>query len=680
VSSSSITSSASPRIIAALAAAAALATYLCFWAFPGLFVPWDLKASDRLFALRARFECPRLECPRGVVHVDLTDSALRKLPGRQVSRSHYARVIDGLAEAGTRAQLFDFIFASRAASADGAEGLAREDRDLVVAVAGAGSVYLGTVFYPQPHARGAGEPVPENKAEIEAAAWDVQINGDADAVPEGFDPLLSFSEVGRVARGTGFLNLVADRDGVFRRVPLLVRFKGRFFPSLPLRAACDILGVVPAQVVVTPGISIRLIGARPAADASPRDVIIPVDADGSYRINFAGPWEAFPHVSFIDVWHLAANPVAILKTLAPLLENRPVVIADVSTGKSDAGPVPTDARYPLPGVHATVLDNILSGSFVRDVRRGEMFAVEILLIMAVTLMAGRLSSGRVAAASALLAVVYVSTAVVIFLQAHVILMLVRPLLMVGLATFAIVAYRFVNEEKARAVLRESFAAYFPPAIVDRIVSDPALVTASGRRKELTVLFSDICGFTTRCQSMSPDEIREFLNEYFGQMIEIVFEYGGTLDKLIGDGLMVFFGDPEDQPDHAERAVRCAAAMQRRVRVMSADAERARRPRIEIRIGISTGVVTVGNMGSARRLSYTVLGGDVNLAQRLESNAAPGGILLSRRTHALLTGPVPATLRTLQIKGLEEPIAAYEIPPAHFESADAEDSAAHAATT
>jgi adenylate cyclase len=630
--------------IAALAAAAWLASHACFWLAPGLFVPWDLKASDRLFALRTRLDCTSRPCETGVVHVDVTDSGLRALPNRQVARSEYAQVIGRLADAGATALLFDFIFASRSGAA--------EDDALVEAVQRAGNVYFGTVYYTAPI--GGGQSPAAGAADPALARWQVRVEGPAETLPRGFEVVSNFPELERAARGVGFLNLEADVDGVFRRIPLLVRHGDTFLPGLALRAACDLLKVAPSDVVVTPGDSIRL-----------RDIVIPIDRNGNYRVNFAGPWEAFPHQNFVT-WAEARDPFAMVN-LSGAIEGKPAIVADISTGRSDVGPVPTDSRYPLAGVHATVLDNILRARFVRDARPGEILAIELLLFVAITLVASRLGSWRVAAAAGLVAAAYVGAATILFLRAHVILLLVRPLMMVGFATFAIVAYRFVNEEKARAVLRESFAAYFPPAIVDRIVRDPGMVTASGRRKELTVLFSDIRGFTTRCQDMTPDDIREFLDDYFGRMIDIVFEHGGTVDKFIGDGLMVFFGDPEDQPDHAKRALDTAIAMQRAVRAMSAGAERAGKPPIQVRIGISSGVVTVGNMGSARRLSYTVLGADVNLAQRLESSAQPGGILLSGRTMALLGGTVQAYPRTLQIKGLDEPIVGYEIAPDHLDA-------------
>jgi adenylate cyclase len=161
--------------------------------------------------------------------------------------------------------------------------------------------------------------------------------------------------------------------------------------------------------------------------------------------------------------------------------------------------------------------------------------------------------------------------------------------------------------------------------------------------------------------MDAGHVRMLLNEYFGRMIEIVFRHDGTLDKFLGDGLMVFFGDPEPQADHAERCVRAAVEMQR----AAADLDRAWKARgdmpLAIRIGINTGEAIVGNMGSERRLSYTALGRAVNLAQRLEAHAPVGGILISARTNQQLEGRVPTASREpILVKGIDEAIPVYEV--------------------
>ncbi len=194
------------------------------------------------------------------------------------------------------------------------------------------------------------------------------------------------------------------------------------------------------------------------------------------------------------------------------------------------------------------------------------------------------------------------------------------------------------------------------------MANPELITTGGQKKELTIMFTDIKSFTTYSSTMAPDLIQKTLDEYFGAMVEIVFTYGGTVDKFIGDGLMVFFGDPEPQEDHAERCVRAAIAMQRKCRELKARWEHEGLFPLRIRIGINSGPVVVGNMGSSRRLSYTVLGSDVNLAQRLESNAPVEGILISQRTFELLGGRIPATPQEpIFVKGLSAAIPVYTIP-------------------
>jgi adenylate cyclase len=245
-----------------------------------------------------------------------------------------------------------------------------------------------------------------------------------------------------------------------------------------------------------------------------------------------------------------------------------------------------------------------------------------------------------------------------FLFGAIVVNVVRPVLIVGLTTVLTAGYRYVYEQREKLVIRRMFEAYFPPAVVEKIVRDPLRISGYGEKKELTIVFSDIEGFTTRCLTMTASEVQTLLNDYFGRMVDVVFRHGGTIDKFIGDGLMVFFGDPEEQPDHALRAVRAAIDMQCEIAAMNGPLPQAP---IGVRIGITTGPVVVGNMGSARRLSYTVLGSPVNLAQRLESMAPSGGILISERTHALLDGTIHVTPRgPIQVKGVAEPVAVFEV--------------------
>jgi adenylate cyclase len=234
--------------------------------------------------------------------------------------------------------------------------------------------------------------------------------------------------------------------------------------------------------------------------------------------------------------------------------------------------------------------------------------------------------------------------------------------MVIFATICILAYRYINEEKEKEVFRRTLEAYFPPLVVKKIIANPEIIGSGGQKKELTILFSDIKDFTRYTSSMGPDQVQKLLNEYFEAMTEIVFQYKGTVDKFMGDGMMVFFGDPEPQSDHALLCVRAAIDMQKKVREIRAKWEKHGGMPIQIRIGINTDTVVVGNMGSSKRLSYTVLGAPVNLAQRLESNAPAGGILISQRTYDLIKEHITAfPLGRIEVKGFEESISVYEVP-------------------
>jgi adenylate cyclase len=248
-----------------------------------------------------------------------------------------------------------------------------------------------------------------------------------------------------------------------------------------------------------------------------------------------------------------------------------------------------------------------------------------------------------------------------FLKARLVLGTIGPLLMMFFAGIFVTAYRYFIGAKEKEVLRRTFEAYFPPLVVKKIMAHPGLLALGGQKKELTVLFSDIKDFTTHSAALSPAQIQHFLNEYFEAMVDVVFRYQGTVDKYMGDGLMVFFGDPEPQPDHALRCVRAAMEMQKKTAELREQWRQSGGFPISIRIGINTGEVVVGNMGSSRRLAYTVLGSAVNLAQRLETNAPAGGILISQRTYELVKAEIAAhPVGAFKVKGIETPVSAHEV--------------------
>ena len=630
-----------------------VATHLCFWLLPNVFETWNAQAVDQLFLFRSNFNLLRPFYDDTIVHVDLNDTSIQRLDNFYLNRSHHAQMINNLATMNTSAQLYDFIFAARTNEED--------DSALMDAVSKSGNVYFGMAFALTEKFVEQNQKNSRQRRYLDRTKWNVNVKGDPDSFPVGANPLITLPNIAEKAKGLGYLNLKCDRDGVFRHMPLLMRYEGAFYPGFSFRAACDYLGVPPERIIVNPGQSIILKDARRPGESSGHDIAIPIDKYGNMLINFIGPWERMKHYNFSDVLSASGNRDE-MEMWRDELSGKIVIVSEVSTGSSDIGPVPTDTHYPLSGLHANLMHTVLTESFLRELSGTGMFFVELSLLFIILLLSLRLSSLGFSLGTLAVAGGFIVVASLLFLYSSIILEIVRPLLMVVFAMICILAYRYINEEKEKEVFRRTLEAYFPPLVVKKIIANPEMIGSRGQKKELTILFSDIKDFTRHTASMEPDRIQRLLNEYFEAMTEIVFKYKGTVDKFMGDGLMVFFGDPETQSDHALLCVRAAIDMQRKVKEIRAKWEKQGGMPIQIRIGINTDTVVVGNMGSSKRLSYTVLGSAVNLAQRLESNAPIGGILISQRTYDLINEHIPAlALGQIKLKGFEESISVYEVP-------------------
>jgi adenylate cyclase len=628
-----------------------VAAHGLFRLFPSVLESWNAQAFDRLFALRsrnARFQ-PRYDDT--VVHVDINNSSLQEIGEFYLTRMHYARAVRSAGRMGVAAQLYDFIFAFPQTR--------EEDEALIEAVSDARNTYFGVAFELSESAVAPADDGGANPAVREYlrnTVWKIAVDGGSKAVIDyGIKPLSTFPELAAKSRGIGSLSIDPDPDGVIRYFPLIVRYEDAFYPSLPLRVICDYLSVMPNRIRLRPGKSLTLQGARRPGGAA-RDIVIPIDERGYFRINFIGPWERMRHYNFSAIYR-ASGDRDEMDILRQDLAGKIVVLSDVSANSRDIGPVPTDAKFPLSGLAANVMHNILTASFLRELSAGEAFLIDLLLLAAVFGLALKLRSIAFSASIAAVIVAYVAVVMLAFLYFQAMLHVVRPLMMVTFAFTSTQAYRYIVEERQKNFLKRTFQAYFPPKVVDRIVANPQLI-ASAVEKELTIMFSDLSGFTKMSSKLPPDRIKSLLNEYFEAMLDIAFRYEGTVDKFMGDGLMIFFGDPEPQPDHAERCVRMAIDMQKRIGELGIKWQQRGETPMKARIGINTGVVVVGDMGSEKRWSYTVLGSEVNLAQRFEANAPIGGILISKRTNELVAGMFATHQTKVQVKGYDEPIEAF----------------------
>jgi len=241
--------------------------------------------------------------------------------------------------------------------------------------------------------------------------------------------------------------------------------------------------------------------------------------------------------------------------------------------------------------------------------------------------------------------------------------MIYPVLTMLTIYLGITIYRYVTEEKEKKKIRGAFQYYLTASVVNEILKDPSKLKLGGDKKHLSVMFSDIRGFTSISEKLSPEELVRLLNEYLTAMTDIVFKYDGLLDKYIGDAIMAVFGAPLDQPDHASRACRVALEMMAELRRLREKWAAEGRPDVNIGVGINSGDMVVGNMGSEMRFDYTVMGDSVNLASRLEGTNKEYGtnIILSEFTYEIVKDEfICRQLDAVRVKGKKKPVRIFEL--------------------
>lgn len=649
-------------ILAALIVGSFILSHLCFWLLPNVFKVLNYHTIDQLFVFRhstGQF-CPDYD--NTVVHVDLNNATIEKLGHHYVDRSDFGKLVDNLAGMDVAAQMMDFIFAAKTRP--------DEDSALIEATEAAGNVYFGVALRLDGPGAGTVDQAsgPEIAGYLDHFKWNIDVKGDDKALYQGKAAIPTFKELGSVARGLGSLSVKFDPDGVLRRVPLIVQFRDGYYPLLPFRVICNYLGVGPENILLKPGRHIVLKNAaRPGEGGAPHDIVIPIDRHGNLIINFLGPWGAMDHYNFSDVL-LASGDRDLFDLWQAELAGKIVVISDLTTGSTDTGSVPTDRNFPLSGIHSNLINTILTESFIKEYAAHQMLFIEFLLMAGLLFMAMRFGSIAFSVGSVMLAGFYLLVAAGLFLYAQTIVNIILPLLILLFSIISVLIYQYIQEEKAklhsarqRDFIRNTFGRYLSNEVVDQILGSPQGLDMNGEIRKVTTLVTDLRGFTALTAKLSPRVLIDMLNRYFERMVDIITAYNGTVNGFEGDGILVFFGAPLSSPDDPERAVACAIAMQNAMNDFNADQRRREMPELSMGIGINTGDVVVGNIGSEKRSSYTAIGTAINMAYRIETFTVGGQILVSPSTYANVESRV--TLRgtkNVQFKGVDHAITLYDI--------------------
>lgn len=465
---------------------------------------------------------------------------------------------------------------------------------------------------------------------------------------ENFSVENNIKVLSRAANGFGYFNIFPDFDGTIRWAPLIMKYKDGYFPPLSLQLVRQYLNNPPLKIVAAEyGVDKIMLGNK----------IIPTDESGRLLINYRGGEKTFPHYSVYDVIEK--------KIAASKLKDKIVLIGATAIGIYDIRATPFENVYPGVEIHANIIDNILAGDFLY--RPGWTFFIDVAIILIAGIILGLVLPKMSPYASALTVLTFLAAFFYgnyyMFVNSGIWLNIVYPSISILATYMAITIFHYMAEEKEKRKVKKAFQYYLTSSVVNEVLKNPEKLKLGGEKKELSVLFSDIRGFTSISEKMTPEELVHLLNEYLTTMTDIVFSNDGLLDKYIGDAVMAVFGAPIDQPDHASRACKTALEMIRNLEILNEEWQKRGIPKIKIGVGISSGPMVVGNMGSERRFDYTVMGDTVNLGSRLESITKFYGvsIILSEESYLQVKDNfVCRELDIVKVSGKERPSKIYEL--------------------
>lgn len=604
----------------------------------GGIAPFRLKTLDLLFR-----HVPLAKTSPEVVVVTVDQADLDFFKNQGVvwpwPRQLYAHIVDYCKQAGAKAVIFDLLFTE--ASSYGPE----DDNRLAQTTAAAGNVALP--FFLTRDEKGAN---PQEVALLDKAG--LKIPGPRPKEPVGYRSIVT--PVGPLldgAKALGNVESSPDADGIYRRVPLVLPFKDRWLPMLPF-AAFHRFGRGEPLKFVEGGLAVG-------------NLRIPLDERGNLLLKYRGPSRSHSRFSAANVISSEARLRHNLPPIYPLeaFAGKWVLVGLTAPGLLDLKASPMGGVYPGVEVHATLLDNLLQGDFLQTLPGWALWAWALALtafIAAAVLFSPRLSVTL--AAFGLAAFLCLSLAVLAFWQGlwyDPVLPGTALALGFGLAT----AYSYATEGRQKLYIRRTFAQYMSETVISHVLAHPEKLKLGGERRRVTLFFSDLAGFTTISERLDAETVVGLLNEYLSAMTEIILEEEGTVDKFEGDAIMALWGAPLDQGDQAVRACRAALLQRAALADLNRHFAGMKLPPLAMRIGLNTGEAIVGNLGSAKRFDYTVIGDTVNLASRLEglNKFYKTAIMASEETAAECGETVAfRELDLVAVKGREQPVRVFEV--------------------
>jgi adenylate cyclase len=593
------------------------------------FKTYELKSMD----LFQRFHSP-LENPE-VLMVEIDQQNLTALSEKGIQwpwpRQIYAPLIEFCAKAGSKGIIFDIIFSEP--SSYGKE----DDRALAEAIQEARSVFLPMSLSSKPA---------EKQEASSLSRFGLRHPESTTGFREARSFVLPVPEFVAGVRGLGNVILSPGSDGVYRAVALFTRLNESLFPSLTVAPLLDRVELKEGKVFLD-------------------GKVLFLNREGQLMLHFYGKDFQFPRLSALDILSVYQSPEdPLFEKVRGTVKDRYIIVALTAPGLYDLKPPAVTSVSPGAYVHGILLTNLLNGDHLREVGGSWKYALMFLL-------------GSVLGYAILETVSFWKNTVIFLLY-----VLGWPALSlalfftqdswIGFLSYEIAfflvfgmtsTYSYNTEGKKRRVIRQLFSCYMSEVLVKELESNPQKARLGGDRRFITIFFSDLANFTTLSERFEPERIVSLLNEYFTEMSQVILESQGVIDKYQGDGIMAFWGAPIALKDHATRA--CLAALECQVRMGKINQSLSQEgiPPLSMRIGLHSGDAVVGNMGSAQRFDYTIIGDNVNLASRLEGVNKQFGtkVIISETTYAQAMDGIEAReLDLIAVKGKEKPIRIYEL--------------------
>lgn len=627
--------------------------------YSGIFDELEMMAFD----IRARFFSKTKKASDDIAVILIDEASLRSMNpvvGRWPwPRSIHADLVDFLALGGARAVLFDILFTeNERVPGSPSNTIGPNDIRLAEATASAGNVYHAAnlfIDYPDDYNKGLlNKPLPPDFIERFSVKG---LKGMRAGENNTYD--LPLKELYMGAKKIGIVQFSPDMDGIYRRTRLFRHYQGAFFPVLSMAPILDLWG--PKDIMVGED-GLLLSGC----DGGSKDVTLPIQEDGSYLINMYGDFTPYSMSGVLaSIQKIKKGELEGLPVDPSEFKDKVVFIGASAVGVEDLKPTSIGNNTPGVFLHASVYSNIAKNDFLRATDPFiTVFSVFALSFTVAFIILWTRNIFFQIAIPFFLAFLYIATSFWWF-KINIVYDIVAPALSIVFSWMGAFAYLSFTEGKDKKKIKKMLGQYVSPAILTSVLdkgSQGVLTAEVGSRERLTILFSDIRGFTSISEAVEAEKVVEVLNGYLSGMVDVIFKHEGTLDKFIGDAIMAFWGAPVRVNDHGKRAVTAAMEMISQLELFNETVKAKGLSPLAIGVGINTGEVILGNIGSEKKLDYTVIGDNVNLASRMEGLTKEYGcpVLITETTYEEVKDEIPCRVVDLvRVKGKKKGIKIFE---------------------